>query len=84
MFLLWFVTVVGFIWMMHKLSVQSTSTAGEVRVRALAIIDEHGITRVRLAAPLPEPVVMGKQAKRDDAVSGVMLYDALGNKRGGT
>jgi hypothetical protein len=26
---------------------------------------------------------MGKQEKRDDSVSGVMLYDTLGNERGG-
>ncbi len=26
---------------------------------------------------------MGKQEKRDDSVSGVMIYDSLGNERGG-
>jgi hypothetical protein len=52
-------------------------------VRGLAVLDAGGKTRVRLQAPLPEPVIMGKQQKRDDSVSGVMLYDALGNERGG-
>ena len=86
LFLLWFITLVGFTWMMHRVSVQATSSAGkdnELQVRALAIVDEHGVPRVRIAAPLPEPVIMGKQAKRDDAVSGVMLYDTHGNERGG-
>lgn len=40
-------------------------------------------TRVRIAAPLPEPIIMGKERKRDDSISGILLYDALGNERGG-
>jgi hypothetical protein len=52
-------------------------------LRGLAIVDANGKTRVRLEAPLPEPVIMGVQRKRDDSVSGVMIYDALGNERGG-
>jgi hypothetical protein len=85
MFLLWFVTVIGFAWMLHNASVQARGPDANamLRVRALEIVDGHGVIRVRLAAPLPEPVVMGKQVKRDDTVSGVMLYDALGNERGG-
>ena len=56
---------------------------GVLHVRGLAVVDAAGKTRVRLQAPLPEPVIMGKQQKRDDSVSGVMIYDTLGNERGG-
>lgn len=65
---------------------------GVLHVRGLAVFDVAGKTRVRLQAPLPEPVIMGKQQARhragkrpsqDDTVSGVMLYDTLGNERGG-
>ena len=56
---------------------------GVVYLSALAIVDSSGKTRVRLQAPLPEPVIMGTQQKRDDSVSGVMLYDRFGNERGG-
>jgi len=58
-------------------------STGVLHVRGLAVVDAGGKTRVRLQAPLPEPVIMGKQEKRDDSVSGVMIYDSLGNERGG-
>ena len=61
----------------------SFDSNGVLHVRGLAVMDAGGITRVRLQAPLPEPVIMGTQQKRDDSVSGVMLYDKLGNERGG-
>ena len=58
-------------------------SSGVLHVRGLAVVDAGGKTRVRLQAPLPEPVIMGRQEKRDDSVSGVMIYDSLGNERGG-
>lgn len=58
-------------------------SSGVLHVRGLAVIDAGGRTRVRLEAPLPEPVIMGKREKRDDSVSGVMIYDSHGNERGG-
>ena len=61
----------------------SFDSNGILHVRGLAVVDAGGTTRVRLQAPLPEPVIMGTQQKRDDSVSGVMLYDKLGNERGG-
>ena len=61
----------------------SPDSNGVIHVRGLAVLDAKGKTRVRLQAPLPEPVIMGKQEKRDDSVSGVMIYDSLGNERGG-
>ena len=54
-----------------------------VSARGLVIVDEQGTTRVRIGAPLPEPIIMGKQEKRDDAISGILIYDRLGNERGG-
>src|SRR5262245_53946336 len=79
-FVLWVCTVGGFAWALYKISTQSVDV---LRTRELVIVDQRGTTRVRIAAPLPEPVAMGKQGKRDDTVAGVMLYDALGNERGG-
>lgn len=61
----------------------SPDGSGVLRVRGLAVVDASGKTRVRLQAPLPEPIIMGKQGKRDDSVSGLMIYDSLGNERGG-
>jgi hypothetical protein len=54
-----------------------------LKARGLAIVDEHGKIRVRIGAPLPEPIIMGKEQKRDDSISGILIYDALGNERGG-
>jgi hypothetical protein len=61
----------------------SFDSNGVLHVRGLAVMDASGTTRVRLQAPLPEPTIMVTQQKRDDSVSGVMLYDKLGNERGG-
>lgn len=47
------------------------------------MVDDAGITRVRIAAPAPPPIVMGKVKPRDGAVSGIILYDAKGNERSG-
>ena len=61
----------------------SPDGSGVIHVRGLAVLDAEGKTRVRIQAPLPEPVIMGRQGKRDDSVSGVLIYDSLGNERGG-
>lgn len=54
-----------------------------LRVRQLTVVDDRGVERVRLGAPLPEPLILGKRIHRGGAVSGVMIYDAEGNERGG-
>jgi len=77
-FVLWLISVSGFGWMLHRLSAHEVVQAHE-----LVIVDAHGTPRVRIAAPVPEPITMGTRRTRDDSVSGVMLYDALGNERGG-
>lgn len=63
--------------------VEQRKNGGELRVRALTIVDEHGVERVKIAAPLPDPIVLGKRGKRDDSISGILIYDARGNERGG-
>src|SRR5437763_10855024 len=54
-----------------------------LRVRELAVVDDHGIVRVRIAANLPDPVIRGKRVSRGDPATGVMLYDRTGQERGG-
>jgi hypothetical protein len=58
-------------------------TPQSLRVRQLAVVDEHGIERVLLAAPLPDPIVLGKRVSRGGAVSGIIILDSFGNERGG-
>lgn len=50
------------------------SRADSLRVRELVVVDAKGTPRVRIAAPLPEPIMLGRRSKRGDAVSGVLLY----------
>ena len=54
-----------------------------LKVRGLVVADSTGVERVIIAAPLPKPIILGKRFPRGDNVSGVMLYDAEGNERGG-
>ncbi len=56
---------------------------GILRVRGLAVIDANGVERVRIGAPVPEPLVLGKRVKRDGNLSGIILYDGDGNERSG-
>jgi len=62
----------------------SAQSAGQfLTVRGVTVVDEKGVARVRLGAPLPDPTVMGKQVPRQGVVSGLMIYDADGDERGG-
>jgi hypothetical protein len=54
-----------------------------LRVRQLSIIDANGVERVRIGAPVPEPIILGKRTGRGGAMSGIILYDAEGNERSG-
>ena len=56
---------------------------GDLTVRSLSVVDPAGVTRVKIAAPAPAPIVMGKVKPRDGVVSGIILYDAKGNERSG-
>lgn len=55
----------------------------KLRVRELAVVDEHGTERVLIAAPLPDPMIAGQRHKRDGVVSGIVIADATGTERGG-
>lgn len=52
-------------------------------LRALSIVDARGVERVRLAAPLPDPIMLGRRFDRGEAVSGMLIFDSEGNERGG-
>jgi hypothetical protein len=66
------------VWAFHRLANPETLT-----LRRLNIVDDHGVSRVILAAPVPEPMVLGKQHHRDGPVSGLIIADATGTERGG-
>jgi hypothetical protein len=56
----------------------------KLRVRELAVVDEHGTERVLIAAPLPEPMILGKRGTRGGGtLSGIIIADATGTERGG-
>lgn len=51
--------------------------------REIVVVDPNGRERVVIAAPLPEPRLAGALSKRGDSLSGILLFDADGNERGG-
>jgi hypothetical protein len=64
-------------------NVRADSSPQSVTVKRLAVVDDRGIERVVIAAPLPDPVVHGKRFKREGIVSGILIYDSKGDERGG-
>ncbi|MBE4749268.1 hypothetical protein G4177_13965 [Corallococcus sp. ZKHCc1 1396] len=58
---------------------QADGPAASLDVRVLNIVDEHGQTRIRLGAPLPDPQGM----KRKYKVHGLQLMTASGQEVGG-
>ena len=46
-------------------------------------MDKNGVERVVISAPVPEPIINGARGKRDDPISGILIYDPKGNERGG-
>lgn len=62
----------------------STKSDGVLRVRGLIIEDVHGVERVRLGAPLPDPMgADGVRHTRQGVISGMLISDAKGTERGG-
>ena len=65
----------------------ASETTGILRVRELDVVDGHGVTRVKLATPLPQPIINGHQRTRGDGpagtLSGMLLFDADGVERSG-
>jgi len=62
---------------------QLAKTPQSLRVRQLTVVDDHGTDRAILGAPLPEPIVLGQRRKRGGSASGLLIFDAAGNERGG-
>jgi hypothetical protein len=54
-----------------------------VSVHTLRIVDEQGRPRLVIAAPLPNPVVQGKELPRSSPVVGIQFLDTAGNETGG-
>src|SRR5687767_5450766 len=52
-------------------------------LRAISIVDNRGVERVRIAAPLPDPIMLGRRFQRGEEVSGILIFDSEGNERGG-
>lgn len=69
--------------MAQRGNVRADSSVQSLTVKRLAVVDEKGVERVVIAAPLPDPIVHGKRFKRDGAVSGILIFDPKGNERGG-
>jgi len=54
-----------------------------LHVRRLTVVDDKGIARMILGAPLPDPMMGGKTQKRRSPFTGLLLNDLDGNERGG-
>jgi hypothetical protein len=54
-----------------------------VSARTLRIVDEQGHARFVIGAPLPNPVVQGKELPRSSPVVGIQFLDPNGNETGG-
>jgi len=60
-----------------------TDKDGILHVRGVVVEDLNGVERVRLGAPLPDPLIDGVRHQRSGVVSGLLISDAKGNERGG-
>jgi hypothetical protein len=63
--------------------IESLQNPQKLRVRELAVVDERGTERVLIAAPLPDPMILGQRHNRGGPVSGIIIADATGTERGG-
>jgi hypothetical protein len=57
-------------------------TGSILRVRGLSVVDERGMERVYIGAPVVDPLRFGKRFRRGP-VSGILLFDCAGNERSG-
>ena len=65
------------------LSAQAPRGGDIITVRGLIVVDDKGVERVRIGAPLPDPIVNGRRVPRQGVVSGMLIFDAEGDERGG-
>src|ERR1041385_161645 len=61
----------------------SKNSTDVVRVRKLIVVDENGVERIVIAAPLPDAQVLGKRLPRRSPANGIQINDTNGNERGG-
>jgi hypothetical protein len=54
-----------------------------VSARTLRIVDSQGHARFVIGAPLPNPVIQGKELPRSSPVVGIQFLDSQGNETGG-
>ncbi len=66
-----------------SMQVRAAQTGEVLRVRGLVVVDEKGVERVRIGAPLPDPMMFGRRISRGGSVSGILLSDANGMERSG-
>ena len=52
-----------------------------LRVRQITVVDQKGVERVWIGAPVPDPLRQGVHGRRIAPVSGVIVIDAKGNER---
>jgi hypothetical protein len=64
-------------------SASTTSKDGILHVRGVVVEDASGQERVRLGAPLPDPLFHGVRGHRSGEISGLLITDATGTERGG-
>jgi len=57
--------------------------ADRIIAHTITLVDNNGVARVILGAPVPGPVVDGKEGVRRAAATGIIFNDATGNERGG-
>jgi hypothetical protein len=89
--LTWILFGILFIWsavltyaFLTKTPFDAKNTADQIlKVRGLVVVDQNGIERVWIGAPLPEPIILGKRIPRGGDVSGILLFDSEGNERSG-
>jgi hypothetical protein len=64
----------------HSVAAQSTTDC-ILHVRGLVVEDPSDHERVRLGAPLPDPMRHGVRIKRQGPISGLLISDANGDER---
>lgn len=75
----WIVTLTVWFASENSLKVHAAESQS-LRIRRLAIVDKNGIERVVISAPVPEPMISGTRGKRDNPMSGILIYDPKGQR----
>ena len=77
------IAVAGAGWMgRNTVQASTTDKDGVLHLRGLVIDDAAGHERLRLGAPLPDPMIHGVRMHRQGPISGMIIDDANGNERG--